>query len=68
MAAKWLLKTNAYRVLVGICEGKRRPGRQIDGWEHNIKIEIQEIRLWGCGWTELICLMTRATSSFLSTQ
>ena len=43
----------AYRVLVGRPEGKISLGRPRRRWEHNIKIDLQEV---GCGsmdWIEL---------------
>jgi hypothetical protein len=48
MAAKWHVKRNAYRVLVGKPQGNRPLGKLRHGWEHNIKIEIKDIGLrWG---------------------
>jgi len=35
-----------YRGLVGKSEGKRPLGRPMRRWEHNIKVDIQEV---GCG-------------------
>jgi hypothetical protein len=34
---------NAYKVLVGIPEGKRPLGRPRHGWEENIKMDLREI-------------------------
>jgi hypothetical protein len=39
-------KRNAYRVLVGMPEGKRPLERSRCRWEDNIKMNIEEI-LWG---------------------
>jgi hypothetical protein len=36
----------AYRVLVGKPEGKRPLGRPRNGWEDNIKMDLQEVG-WG---------------------
>ena len=38
----------AYRVLVGIPEGKRQLGRPGRRWEDNIELDLQEVR-WGHG-------------------
>ena len=42
-----------YRVLVGKPEGKRPLGRPSRRWEHNIKMNLQEV---GCGGMEWINL------------
>jgi hypothetical protein len=34
---------NAYKILVGKPEGKRRLGRPRRRWEHNIKMNLREI-------------------------
>jgi hypothetical protein len=44
----------AYRVLVGRPEGRRPLGRPRRRWEHNIKMDLQEVG-WGA-WTGLIWL------------
>jgi hypothetical protein len=36
-------KRNAYRILMGIQEGKRPLGRPIPRWEDNIKMDLREI-------------------------
>jgi hypothetical protein len=40
-------KRNAYRILVGKPEGIRPLGRPRRRWEHNIRMDLREIR-WGC--------------------
>ena len=42
-----------YSVLVGKPEGKRPLGRPRRRWEDNIKMELQEVGLWGMDWIEL---------------
>jgi len=44
-------KRGVYRVLVGKPEGKRPPGRPRRKWEDNIKMDLQEVRIWtGSSW------------------
>jgi hypothetical protein len=46
-------RRGAYRVLVGIPEGKRPPGKSRPRWKDNIKMDLQEV---GCGsmdWIDL---------------
>jgi hypothetical protein len=44
---------NAYRILVGKPEGKRRLGRPRCRWVDNIKIDLREIE-WDCvNWIDL---------------
>jgi hypothetical protein len=38
-----------YKVLVGKPEGKRPLGRPRRRWEHEIRIDLREIGLEGCG-------------------
>jgi len=38
-----------YRVCVGKREGKRPLGRPRRRWEDNIKMDLQEVRMWGYG-------------------
>jgi hypothetical protein len=45
---------SAYRILVGRPEGRRPLGRPRHRWEHNIKMDVQEVG-WGA-WTGLIWL------------
>jgi hypothetical protein len=40
-------RRNAYRVLVGITEGKRTIGRPRHRWEDSIKIDVQEVECEG---------------------
>jgi len=47
-------RRDVYRVLVGKPEGKRPLGIHRHRWEHNIKMDLQEVR-WG-SWTGLIWL------------
>ena len=42
-----------YRVLVGKLEVKTRLGRPRRGWEHNIKMDLQEVGCEGMDWIEL---------------
>jgi hypothetical protein len=44
---------NAYRILVGKPEGKRRLGRPRRRWVDNIKMGLREIRWDGMDWIEL---------------
>jgi hypothetical protein len=39
--------TNAYKILVGQSEGKRRLGRPWRRWEDNIKMDLKETVLEG---------------------
>jgi hypothetical protein len=39
----------AYNILVGWPEGSRPLGRPTRRWEDNIKIDLREKRVWGCG-------------------
>jgi hypothetical protein len=45
-------KRVAYRVLVGRPEGRRPLGRPRRRWEHNNKMDLQEVG-WGMDWIEL---------------
>jgi hypothetical protein len=47
-------RKGVYKVLVGKQEGRRQFGRPRDGWEDNIKMDLQEVG-WGA-WTGLIWL------------
>ena len=42
-----------YRVLVGKPEGKRPMGRPRRRWEHNIKMDLQEVECGGKDWIQL---------------
>jgi hypothetical protein len=42
-----------YRVLVGRPEGKRPLGRPRCRWEHNIKMDLREMRIDGANWIRL---------------
>jgi hypothetical protein len=46
-------KKNAYRILVGKPEGKRRLGRPRHRWVDNIKMELREVRWDGVDWIDL---------------
>jgi len=48
-----------YRILVGKHEGKRPLGRPRQGWEHNISMELQEVRCEGIDWIDLAQDMDR---------
>jgi hypothetical protein len=39
-------RRGAYRILVGKPKGKRPLGRPRCRWEENIKIDLQELRVW----------------------
>jgi hypothetical protein len=43
-------KRNAYRILVGISEGKRPLGRPRRRWVNNIKVDLREMGWDGMGW------------------
>jgi hypothetical protein len=54
MSSIWkLIDYPSYRVLVGKPEGKRRRGRSRCRWEHNIKMDLQEVGCEGMDWIEL---------------
>ena len=40
-------RRGVYSVLVGKQEGKRQLGRPRRRWEDNIKMDLQEVGLWG---------------------
>ena len=46
-------RRDAYRVLVGRCEGKRPLERPRRRWEDNIKMDLQEIGWGGMDWIDL---------------
>jgi hypothetical protein len=46
---------NAYRILMGKPEGKRRLGRRRLTWD-NIKMDVREMGWHGMAWTGLIWL------------
>jgi hypothetical protein len=46
-------KKNAYRILVGKLEGKKRLGRPRRRWVKNIKIDLREIGWDGMNWIDL---------------
>jgi hypothetical protein len=46
-------KRNAYRILVGILEGKRPLGRPRRRWVGNIKMDLREIGWDGMDWVHL---------------
>jgi hypothetical protein len=46
-------KMNAYRILVGIPEGKRPLGRPRRRWVDNIKIDLRQIVWDGMDWIDL---------------
>jgi hypothetical protein len=46
-------KRNEYRILVGIPEGKRQPGRSRRRWVDNIKMDLRKIRWDGMDWIDL---------------
>jgi hypothetical protein len=46
-------KRNAYRILVGIPEGKRPLGRPRRRWVDNIKINLRVIGWGGMDWIDL---------------
>jgi hypothetical protein len=46
-------KRNAYRILVGMPEGKRPLGRPTRRWVDNIKMDLTEIGWDGMDWIDL---------------
>jgi hypothetical protein len=46
-------KRNAYRISVGMPEGKRPLGRSRSRWVDNIKIDLREIGWDGGDWIDL---------------
>jgi hypothetical protein len=46
-------KRNAYRILVGMPEGKRRLRRPRHRWVDNIKMDLREIGWDGMDWIDL---------------
>jgi hypothetical protein len=46
-------KRNAYRILVGKTEGKRRLGRPRRRWVDNIKMVLREIGWDGMDWMDM---------------
>jgi hypothetical protein len=44
---------NVYKVLVGKPEGKRPLGRPRRRWEDGIRMDLNEIGLWGVDWIRL---------------
>jgi hypothetical protein len=46
-------KRNAYRILVGKAEGKRRLGRPRRRWVDNIKMDLREIGWDGVDWMDM---------------
>jgi hypothetical protein len=46
-------KRNAYRILLGKPEGRRRVGSSIRRWVHNIKMDLREIGWDGMDWSDL---------------
>jgi hypothetical protein len=46
-------KRNAYRILMGKPEGKRRLGRPRCRWVDNIKMDFREIGWGGMDWIDL---------------
>jgi hypothetical protein len=47
------VKRNAYRILVGKPEGKRRLRRPRCKWKDNIRIDLREIGWGGMDWIDL---------------
>jgi hypothetical protein len=51
--ARMVEERGAYRILVGIPEGRRPLGGPRSRWEDNIKMDLQEVG-WGCmDWIDL---------------
>jgi hypothetical protein len=50
---------NAYKILVGIPEGKRSLGRPRRRWEDNIRMDLMEIRWERVDWMHLVQDMDR---------
>jgi hypothetical protein len=53
-AARMEEKRDAYRVLVGMPEGKPPQGIPCHTWEDNIKMDIREITWSGVDWINLL--------------
>jgi hypothetical protein len=47
-------KKNAYRILVGMLEGKRSLVGPRYRWENDIKMDLREIGWGGMDWIELV--------------
>jgi hypothetical protein len=47
------VKRNAYRILVGNPEGKRRLGRPRRRWVNNSKMDLREVGLDGMDWIDM---------------
>jgi len=47
-------RRGVYRDLAGKPEGKRPLGRPRRRWEHNIKMDLQEVGCGGVDWIELV--------------
>jgi hypothetical protein len=45
---------HAYRILIGMSEGKRPLGRPRHRWEDNIKLDVREIGWGAMDWTLLV--------------
>ena len=46
-------RRGVYRVLVGKLDEKRQLGIPRRRWEHNIKMNIREVRWWGIYWIDM---------------
>jgi hypothetical protein len=46
-------KRNAYRILVGMPEGKRPLGRPRRRWVDNIRMDLRDVGWDGMDWTDL---------------
>jgi hypothetical protein len=63
-------RRDAYRVLVGLPEGRRPLGRPRCRWEDNIKMDLKEVRCGGMNWINLAenrdrCALVNAVKNFL---
>lgn len=46
-------KTNTYKILVGMPEGKKPVGNPKHRWRNNIKVDLKELGWWGIDWIKL---------------
>jgi hypothetical protein len=47
-------RRDLYRVLVGKLDRKKQLGRCMRRWEHNVKVDLQEVGWGGMDWIDLV--------------